>query len=354
MELIPPMQDILQAGVLAPSADNHHRLRFEPLENGVCIWSETERTANLKGYKRTLDLLSFGCVIENLVLQASAHQLASEIDLFPTDQPDLIARLIWKPTRAAPDPLFAEIPKRHTNRRFFSGPQESPEVLRRISEKTDDISGCSLVWLDEREQRSKALRLIRLAEGERYRNQVLHTELFDNIRFDVGWTKSCEEALPPGALEVERPFRALFKSMRHWPIMRCLNLIGAHRQLAWRAGDLPCRFAPHLGVICCSVRLEDIDQLNAGRAFQRSWLMISQLGLAMQPMPASALYRHAMAIAPDIPEELQMCLQSGWNELLPGKAPIILFRMGRSTKPTLVSNRHPLAHYLKSDQESTC
>lgn len=345
MQLDPALKDILQAAVLAPSADNHHRLRLSVMATGVQVRTQPGRLAELTGYKRTLDLLSLGAVIENIVLRASAHKLAATVELFPPGQPDVIAQIQLQATTTAPDPLHASIPERHTNRRFFKGPPENSDTLRQISHAAQQIPGCTLDWLDDATQRSKALRLIRLAEGERFRNRVLHAELFEGVRFDIGWHQSCAEALPPGALEIEPTLRVFFKMMRHWPVMRSLNLIGAYKQLAWRAGDLPCRFSPHLAVISAP-SLSDPDQLNAGRAFQRAWLAVTQHRLAMQPMPASVLYAQTAAINQGIPSHLQARLRTGWNELQPGKTPLMVFRMGRAKPPSLVSGRQPLEHYL--------
>ena len=345
MELTPAVRDILRAGVLAPSADNHHRLRFQPTSDGVFIWSEPGRLGQLTGYKRTLDLLSLGTVIENIVLRASAHHLSSSIELFSNNKPDLVADIKFQPTRCEPDPLHKAIPIRHTNRRFFKGLPESSDTLQKITDSAIITPECSLTWLDTPEQRGKVLRLIRLAEGERFRNPILHTEMFESIRFDVGWHQICTDGLAPATLEVERALRPLFKLMRHWPIMRLMNILGLASQLGWRAGDLPCRFAPHIGVIS-ALSLADNDQIMAGRVFQRTWLSAAQRGLALQPMPASALYAQKTSIDQGISAKLQRQLQEGWNYLGHEKTPVVLFRMGHAEPPTVVSGRQSLDYYL--------
>ena len=348
MQLETTLKDILQAAIQAPSADNHHRLQLQPTQDGVRLWSQAGRLASLTGYKRTLDLISLGAVIENIVLRASAHQLVATVTLFPAGQPDLVADIQLQPTSTPVDPLHTAIPLRHTNRRFFKGPPADAATLRHIDEVARHIPGCTLEWLDDAEQRSRALKLIRLAEGERFRNPILHAELFEGVRFDIGWQQSCEEALPPGALEIEKPLRIFFKLMRHWSVMRVLNWTGAYRQLAWRAGDLPCRLSPHLGVISAP-SLADKDQIQAGRAFQRAWLAVAQHGLTMQPMPASVLYAQEAAVGQGIPRPLQARLSQGWAELQPAQTPLMVFRMGRAQAPSLVSGRQPLEHYLKTD-----
>ena len=345
MRLTPELADILQAAVLAPSADNHHRLRFAPTSDGVHVLAETGRLAGLTGYRRTLDLLSLGAVIENIVVRASAHRLAASIELFANDPPDLLADVKFQSASGDADALDAAIPTRHSNRRFFRGPPASPAILQRIGDAARQLSGCTLDWLDSAAQRRAVLRLIRRAESERFRNPILHAEIFENIRFASGWQQSCEDALPPGALEIEAPLRPFFRLMRHWPVMRALNLVGAYQQLGWRAGDLPCRFSPHLAVISAP-SLADGDQVNAGRAFERAWLTVAQHGLALQAMPASVLYAQTGAIDQGIARELQTRLRAGWDELLPGRTPLMVFRMGHAKAPSVVAGRRPLVDYL--------
>ena len=347
MKLPAAYDDILQAAVLAPSADNHHRLRFEPTAHGLLLWSPAGRLADLAGYQRTLDLISLGAVIENIAVRAGIHHLSAVIELFPAGQADLVARIAFQPAAGAPDPLAAEIPRRHSNRRFFKGPPANDQTLQRIAEAAGQIPGCRLDWLDSAGQRAMILPLIRWAEGERFRNRVLHAEMFANIRFDVGWNQSCEEALPPGSLEVEPPLRVIFRLMRHWPFMRLINLVGTHLQLGWRAGDLPCRLAPHIGVISAR-SLADRDQVDAGRAFERAWLSIVQHGLAMQALPASALYAQSGAPSQGIPSPLQARLRAGWEKLLPTRTPLMVFRMGHAEAPSQVAGRFQPEHYLKT------
>lgn len=346
------LQFILESGILAPSADNQHRLRFDVGPTGVNVWYTGDQLPEVGGYKRVLALLSLGAMSENLAAAASRFGIRPELVLFPDPgKPDLIFKVIWKlgenPTEDTGS-LWEAISRRHTNRSLrYRGPGLSMADRARLERVTAASPGCGLTWLDETSNRRQALELMRMAEGERFRNRVLHEELFEAIRFDVGWRLSCNEGLPPGTLAIEAPLRPAFALLRHWRVMRLVNLIGGYRMLGWRAADLPCRFAPHLAVI--SVRqLDDEAIFSAGQAFQRVWLMATQLGLVLQPLPASALYALEGARHEGVPEALQQRLRKGWSALLPGGCPIMFFRMGRASNPAVVAGRQPLASYLGS------
>jgi len=339
---------ILESSILAPSADNHHPMRFEVGADTLKVWYSGGTLPEAGGYKRILAMLSFGAVSENLSISASRFAAHPDLELFPDPAyPDLVFQVKWRIGEADVDPLWEEIPRRHTNRRvFFHGPPMSPEDRSVLTRAVTHFSGCHLKWLDEPELKPQGLRLMRLAEGERFRSRLLHQELFSNIRFEVGWQQSCGEGLPPAALGIERPLRHAFALLRHWSVMRLVNLVGGYRLLGWRAADLPCRLAPHLGLIAVD-EINDRTVFAAGRTLQRVWLAATRLGLAFQPMPASALFSLQGAMREGVPGPLQQRLRQGWQAILPMGQPVMLFRVGRAAPPAVTTGRRPLESFMK-------
>ena len=57
---------ILESAILAPSADNHHRIRFEVGDDVLNVWYTESHLPPAGGYKRVLMLLSLGALSENL------------------------------------------------------------------------------------------------------------------------------------------------------------------------------------------------------------------------------------------------------------------------------------------------
>lgn len=337
---------ILEGAILAPSADNQHRVRFGLAGDTVSIRS-TAVLPPAGGYKRVLALLSLGALSENLAIAASRFGMRGEPVLFPDpSEPDLVVRVRLEPDRATPDPLWEMIPLRHTNRRVrFHGPGMTAAERGELEAAVRAYPACQLSWLDQPQQRRQALRLMRRAETERFCNRVLHEELFSAIRFDAGWGNAAPEGLPPGALGVEPPLRPFFSLLRHWPVMRAANLLGAHRMLGWRSCDLPCRLAPHLGVLAVK-KLDEQSVFDSGRAFQRLWLVATRHGRVLQPMPASALYALDGARAEGIPLPLQRALAAGWKASLGEVWPVMVFRMGKAKRQSVDSARLSLEHYL--------
>ncbi len=340
---------LVESAIQAPSADNKHPVQFELKGRSILIhhartdWSE-------QGYKRVLDLLSLGALLENLALAASQLGLGIIPRLLPDSrQPGLILRIDLDADADADavtvDPLWHAISLRHTSRQiWFRGPKLSVSQRAHLDIASSHPE-CRLHWLEDPGVRRQSIALMRRAETERFRNPLLHEELFSAIRFDEGWHRTCEEGLPPGALAVEPPLRGLFAQLRHWPVMRLANRLGAHHLLGWRSCDIPCRLAPHLGLLAVKT-LDTGSVLATGRTFQRLWLAATSQGLVLQPMPASALYALNGAVKEGIPAMLNQTLRKGWQAIFGDAIPLMLFRMGRAPISAITSGRPPANYFL--------
>ena len=332
---------LIDAGIRAPSADNHHRIGFEPRPDGLSLRADATSLDCEERHRTILTLISVGAVVENIMIRASALGFAGRVR-FPSDwrSTTKIADITWTGTADESDPLSEAIDARHTNRRFFRGhPLDSAE-RRLLDDQTANTRPAELLWF-EGTRRAAVLRLIANAESSRFAHEALHRELFEAIRFDVGWRDTCAEGLPPGALEVEPFLRKPFAMLGQWGVMRRLRALGVHRLLGIRAGYLPCRLCHHL----CGITVTGDPELGApvaGRVLQRFWLEATRLGLALQPLAAAAV----LAWGPE--PGLATTLRTAWAKITPGATPLLLFRLGRARAPSVVTNRLPAATYLRA------
>ncbi|MFZ6751504.1 hypothetical protein [Undibacterium sp. Ren11W] len=341
---------IAQSGILAPSADNGLRYYFEYQDHAIVIWADQEFVSNPERHRRVLDLLAYGAAVENMLLRASELGFSAKLSWFPSDDPLLIARLDFQANSGIlPDVLAHAIPDRQTNRQVFYKGAPSDAQRTRISVELEKIPGVRLIWLEGAE-RKLALKLIWLAESARFQSQRLHQELFSSIRFDLNWRENADFGLPPASLEVESLMRPMFKALRHWPLMRALNLIGLHRVMGMRAAYLPCVQAPALALVCSSLQL-DQAALAVGRGFERAWLCATLERLALQPMAASVVLPLQNDADQGISSKARSQLAAGWEEICRGDTPLMIFRLGSmdsTAAPTLKTGRKPLSSYRLS------
>ena len=355
------LREVLQAGILAPSADNHHRVRFERLEGGNLEMTATGTADwNEQPHRQLLDLLASGAIVENIALRSLEFGRALQVQWFPDPlRRELTASLHWVAARTPPDPLAQAIASRQTHRGFYRRAPLSPTGLERMHAAAASNPGAELVWLDTAARRTAALHAIRLAEAERFKRRALHAELFGAIRFDVGWSETAENGLPPATLAVEPPLRAVFAQLRRWPLMRALNWVGASQALAMRSAYLPAMLAPHLGAIVSLAppldrpqdenRGDDLrhQDAQAGRALQRAWLAASAEGFAFQPFAAATALIRQRAGAGWVDADAQIRL----TEIIAGiplgqGRPAIFFRVGSARPMPCATKRPPLSRFL--------
>lgn len=340
------LTEIIRSGILAPSAENYHHAVFEPHTSGLKLWGD-DVFQRMPRHRRLLTLSGFGAMAENMVLKADTLGFGTCVNWFPDPtSPTLVASFSWAEGGTTKDALASAIPLRHTNRKFYRREKLPLPHLQLFAEEVAHIEGVKLMWLNEGVRRALVLQLIRIAETERFRRQHLHQELFSAIRFDLGWKRTADEGLPPGALEVESPMRLPFTLIRHWKVMRALNLFGVHHLLGIRAAYLPCLLAPHLGLLASTLETEEAA-VAVGRAFERVWLRATLLGLALQPMAASVALPLQESGHGWVAEEVKVRLKDGWARILGSEIrPFMLFRVGKAEPPSIVAQRKPVQAYL--------
>ncbi|HJV62210.1 MAG TPA: hypothetical protein VJ743_14775 [Albitalea sp.] len=344
-----PLRAILQSGILAPSADNRHHFRFELSADHVALVSTDTSTWVAQPHRRMLGLVSYGAVLENMALRAAQLGLAQATRWMPdTARADLIAECRWTAAPAVEEPLAAAIDERHSNRRFFRRRSLDAALLARLAAAAGAVPGATLLWLDDPDRRRVALQALRIAETERFCRPALHQELFGAVRFDAGWHAGTTLGLPPGALEVEPPMRPAFAALRRWPLMHALTRIGMHHLLGLRAADLPCRLAPHLGLIVCDLADPRLAALYAGRALERVWLAATAARLALQPMAAASALVHQRAGGGWVAPAAQRRLIERLDRLTDGRprAAFMFVRVGRAAPPSVTAGRPPLDQFL--------
>ena len=341
----PDLLSIVAAGVQAPSADNRHCFEVQATCSEILLFGD-ETYLSAPYHKKVLSLISFGAVVENMAVRAARLGYCLEPIFLPdSTQPSLIAALrlvAATPVVVAHD---AAIATRQTNRRMvFSGPALSKDELGQFTRLSSGIDGVTVDFFDEGGRRRELLRLVRIAETERFNTQAMHADLFSAVRFDVGWRSSATEGLPPAALAVEPGARWAFSQIARWPVMNALRHFGVHHALGVRAGALPCRFAPHLGVLSMCLPVEP-GALGVGRVLQRLWLEAESRGLAMQPFAGAGLL--ALPDYRAVPFATGEALRHGWTALIGDRTPLMVFRLGWAKRPAFRTGRLAPERYFR-------
>jgi hypothetical protein len=329
------LRSLAEAAVAAPSADNQHLFELHRAGDDLVLRGDA-RYVGAPFHKKVLAWISFGAVAENLAVRAARLGYRAAIEPADGGEPALIATIRIVRAGSASAPLDAAIASRQTNRTVrFRGPRLPSDELTSLQSAAGDIDGVTLNFYDQGPERARLLDLVRIAETERFNTRSMHADLFDAVRFDVGWNADADVGLPPGGLGIEPGMRNAFALLRHWPLMDALRRLGVHRMLGRRAGWLPCRLAPHIGVFYTRLP-HPRGTFSAGRALERVWLEAERRGLAFQPFAAAPLF--ALADYRDVPEATGERLRRGWRALSPDR-PVMVFRLGRAPRPPFRTSR---------------
>lgn len=336
---------LVEAAVQAPSADNRHSFTVEVAEEAIRLWV-ADNHVHPPFHRRVLNAISVGAAIENVVLRAERLGRQTLVRVRPDPAtPSLLAEIALSGSLpSVASCRESAILTRHTNRRLsFAGPPLAVDRLNEFIDLARDIPGVDCFFCDVGWRRKVLLSLVLRAEAERFRVRSLHDDLFSAVRFDVGWHASAPEGLPPAALGVEPGLRWAFSQLRRWTLMRALGALGLHWGLGFRAAYLPCRLAPHLGVLATRLPPED-GGIRVGRALQRLWLHAESQKLAFQPLAGAALL--ALHGYQDVRPRTADWLRAGWSRLT-ADTPLMVFRMGHAPPPAVRAGRLPAAEYLR-------
>ena len=336
---------IVEAAVLAPSADNRHCFELQLSDERILLFGN-RAYASAPFHRKVLALVSFGAVVENMRIRAAFLGYRACIRWMP-DAADasVIAELRLAKAESAEHALDSAIPQRHTNRRLaYRGPRLGERELAQFGQAVAPIEGVSLHFMDTPTSRAKLLRLLRIAEAERFNTRSLHEDLFSAVRFDVGWHRTVEEGLAPCALSVEPGMRWAFRQLARWPVMNLLRALRFHHVLGFRAAYLPCRFAPHCAVLSTTLPAQR-GALAVGMALERIWLWAASSGLSLQPFAAPALL--ALSDYVDVPSITRDRLLRTWRALL-ADTPVMVFRMGFANPPEGRSGRPAPSAFIRN------
>jgi hypothetical protein len=275
--------------------------------------------------------ISLGCALENIVLAAEAHGLASAVRLIP-DSADatLAARIELAPGPRIRSPLYEAIPKRHTNRAAYAAKAVGVRTLGAM-EGLIDMPEVGVVWLTSDSQKRAFGELTIRATEAIIADPEQAADDFAWYRGD--WT----------GLQAHKDGLTLDTSGVSPLIRTAGKMLGVSRQQSnqgWLTStrDTQLPTAAFFGLLVVRQPGDNAQRIQAGRVWQRMQLWTTGQGLAMQPLnqvveradreqTASLSRVFGAAVAAMIPE-------SGWHAVMP-------FRIGYPTVEALENPRRP-------------
>jgi hypothetical protein len=319
--------DALRHAVLAPNPHNRQPWLVELIGNdrAVLRCDLDRRLPHTDPYDRQI-VIGFGCFLELARIAAAERGVRLEIEPFPEGEP--APRLDHRPIAAlrfqraeglAPDPLFARIASRRSAKvAFDTGRRIETETLTRL---VADTSPDCLAQASAEPVRVERLRALTWDAWEiEARTPRTWMESVDLIRIGRGEIDKTPDGIALGG-----------------PMMEAMRLLGLVSRAtladpdssAGRAGAARYRrlMASAMGYVWhVTPGNRRHDQLAAGRAYVRSNLRATALGLGLQPVSQAlqeypemaetqAALRAELGIAPGT--SLQMLARLGYGPAVP-------------------------------------
>lgn len=278
------IEQVLELARWAPSGDNTQPWRFEVVdESNLIVHGFDTRDHCVYDLDGRPSQISLGALLETISIAASAHGLSQCVqrrthmpDTTPTFDvqftPDVTVR---------PDPLISSITRRSVQRRPMSARALTAGAKAALEASLG--TGFRIIWLEGFRSRLRAATLmfmnakLRLTMPEAY---LVHRDV-------IAWrVRYSEDRVPDQALGVDAITARLMRwVMADWGRVEFFN--------KYLFGTLAPRLQMDLlpGLLCGAHYVISAnrpphgidDYVAAGRAVQRFWLTLTDLGLVMQP-----------------------------------------------------------------------
>jgi hypothetical protein len=280
---------IIYFAAQAPSGDNAQPWRFEVHGNEIELFNVPGQDYSPYNFRERGSYFAHGAAIENLVIAASSFGYSTEVALFPDAGDDThVAHLTLAETHAATDPLFACIIERVTNRKPYRQKALTPDHQNQLSA----VAMQKFLMVSDPAQIKQFAKTVSLSDQLIFEEKSIHDAIFHSIR----WTPD-EEKEKRGmyikTLELPPPAKAMFSLLRNWRILTALNHIGISKFIAGESAKVYAS-APTIGMVIVP-DTTTTSYVEAGRSFERFWLMATQLGVGIQPVTALAYLAERVA-----------------------------------------------------------
>lgn len=346
-----PLEEILDLARWAPSGDNTQPWRFEPVgESSVVVHGFDTRDHCVYDLDGRPSQISLGALLETMAIAATAHGLRMEARRRPaTDERRLVFDVSFygDPTVVA-HPLIASVKRRSVQRR--------PMKMRGLTadeRKTLEAAvgaGYRVAWMAGwRERLSIARLLFRFA-----RLRLTMPEAYEVHRNIIEWNaRYSEDRVPDQALGLDPLTVYLMRFvMRSWSRVSFFNRFLAGTWIPRIQMDLIPGFAcaAHFLIVANQPPTTVDDYLRAGRAMQRFWLTVTQLGLTMQPELTPIIFsryvRNGIAFSKDQRSQ-SLARKLSWQlralvDREADSAAVFMGRVGAGPEPFARSTRRPL------------
>ncbi|MBI3323713.1 MAG: hypothetical protein HYZ92_00340 [Candidatus Omnitrophica bacterium] len=346
------VEELVQAGLLAPSGDNCQPWQFVWNGRSLEIHFVASRAESLYDVQNLASWISLGATLANMRIAARQRACHLQADLFPQGEAsNPVALVSWQPEAGAGDPLYAALERRCVNRLPYQT-RPLPELIRqRLEASVDTAQGVSLRLVENERGRRTLASLAALNERLLFENTALHHGLYRWLRWSAAEVQRTGDGMPIGSLGLHRIEEAGFRLLGARPLANSLAAVGLTGLLPIRTQRVYARSSA-IGLLSVP-EARPVEFVRGGEALERLWLTATAEGLAFQPMTGVTflVLRCRLLKGAGLSRRHQALLlrasaaMTAWLPEL-DRAPVMLFRIGFAEAPKARALRRPISAVL--------
>lgn len=342
-------EELIKVGILAPSGDNSQPWKFVIDNNSLNIYlvPENDNPAYNLDYRGSV--VAVGAFVENVYLAALEKGFELKVVLYsPKENNLLITKLDLEYKGGDLDKkteLYKSIFSRATNRKPYETDSLDDKLKSSLIEAGKKFEDVHFSYIDDQKKIKKVAKAVSNNEQIVLENKPLHKYFFEHVRWDEKEEKQKRNGLYIKTLEFDPPTTFFFKRFRNWKVMQFVNKINFAKLIAKVNGKIYAK-SSLLGLIAITEDTAE-NYFNAGRVLQSIWLM-SELNKLSFQMVTGVLFFNRRIKANKIDgffkkkhEKLikDSVIIINSNFPVSNKEPVLLFRIGVSSKPSGLSSR---------------
>jgi hypothetical protein len=277
---------LVRAAILAASPHNTQPWLFKVGASRIELYADNRRnTGALDPYLRELHI-GLGCALENMMLaatangyRASATLVPGKLEAIPSEpQPQLVAAVELEPGERQSSELYDAIPNRHTNRNPYN-PQRPvpPEFVEALGRLASDETDVKILLIAAEAERRRIVEISSEANTEIYSDPDVLRGAVPWLRVNWSAVQKYRDGLAIDAAGLPPVATAIAKMMPVWLLRR----LASHTPRDVYSNLM--LSAPLIGIIVVHDRLDQQQNLRAGRIWQRAHLLATARGVAARP-----------------------------------------------------------------------
>lgn len=340
------LEQLVQAGGLAPSQDNRQPWKFAWHGQRLLLLHDKDRSTSFWDPDHTGAHLALGACLENVVVQARACGLKTEVNVADDPSSPLVAGLAFHRHPNGMDPTihWAEaLATRRTHRSLLRSQPVDHAHLDRLARLVADGSPCHLKWVDTADGLQELAQLYGEAERLRLIHPEGHREYFGQVLRRPGQNGCPHDGIDMAELPLPPMAQAALQVMADPRAMDLLRAWGSGKAL----GMLPAIQVSGSAAVALLTLSTDtlLHRIAAGRALQRAWLEATTLGLGMQPLSAvlglgkKLTHDPASFSLPDAEAIRRITARTRELFAIEDGTPLVLLRLTAPTHPSTIPAR---------------